>query len=347
MVLLLSQLGGYVSPNVYDKLSLLTYAYPFLLLINLLYCLLWLFLKIRFIIVPLAALFLQINNISLIIGFSKENIHFFSDGAVSSVASKDTANAKTGMTLNFATYNVCGFIYEADENNSPFDSVLTLLQNYDIDVVAMQDFPRISTKHVWHKKLLGLGYKHFVSLDAVRNIIDKSVIYSKYPIGKAGGLIAWAEEPDEFIFADIRKGNKEFRIYNLHLESYLLSDEERDLSKVTNGEGIIKKLLNANKSRAKEVDAIAELLSETKKPFLVVGDFNDTPFSYAYRKLSKQMSDCFVKKGNGFGTTYDKLLIPFRIDYVLASKDFTTLAYNSPKHNYSDHFPVFVVLQLQ
>ena len=346
LLLLLAWLGSFVSPNIYDKLSLLTYAYPILFIINFFYCILWLFVKIRFVIVPLLALLLQINNIPLIANFSKDSTHIFQKENITTFADKQTKNEQSQTTLNFASYNVCGFLYKADQTNSPFDSILALLQRYDIDVVAMQDFPRISPKHRWHKQLVASGYKYFFSHDLSRNIIDKSVIYSKYPIGKTGGLLAWADEPDEFIFADIRKGNKEFRIYNLHLESYLFSEEEKDLSKVKDGDGIIKKLLTANKSRAKEVDALSELISQCQKPFLVVGDFNDTPFSYAYRKLSKQMTDCFVKKGNGFGTTYDQLLIPFRIDYVLTSKDFTTLAYDTPKADHSDHLPVFVVLKL-
>ncbi|MDR0790134.1 MAG: endonuclease/exonuclease/phosphatase family protein [Bacteroidales bacterium] len=360
LLLLLAQSAAYVSPSTYDKLSLLTYSYPFLVLINAIFCILWLFVKIRFTIVPLAALILQINSIPLMVNYSKENLNLFSSKNAPNILEKeadilenapnifqaDTDSVKSTL-LNFATYNVCGFGYASDDRNATFDSVLALLKSHDIDVVAMQDFPRISVKHAWHNKLLAAGYKYFFSLDPDGSIVDKSVIYSKFPLGKTGGLLAWAEEPGEFIFADVRKGNKEFRIYNFHLASYLLSQEEHKLHKVKDKESIVRKLLAANRLRAKEVNDISETIATTEKPFLVVGDFNDTPFSYTYHKLSKHLSDCFVKKGRGFGITYNQLAVPFRIDYVLASKDFTTMAYDSPKCKYSDHFPVFVVLKLQ
>ena len=50
---------------------------------------------------------------------------------------------------------------------------------------------------------------------------------------------------------------------------------------------------------------------------MVVGDFNDTPVSYAYRKIRKGLNDSFVNSGYGAGFTYKGNYPPNRIDYIL------------------------------
>ncbi|MDR1725650.1 MAG: endonuclease/exonuclease/phosphatase family protein [Bacteroidales bacterium] len=350
LLLLGAYAGAYVSPVIYDKLSLLTYIYPFLLLINVLFCILWLFIKIRFIIIPLLAILLQVNYIPRLIQFSLNT-----DEEIEEI--KDN---KTDNILHLVTYNVCGFGFEKGNKEERLDSLLQIVKQKEIDVIVMQDFPRISTKHILHKKIVNAGFKYFFCLDLTKNIMDKSVIYSKYPIGQTGGLLPSAEEPDEFMYADIQKNNREFRIFNIHLESYLLLAEEKSMTNEIKNldvvsskkrwtkfqNTVINKVLSANTIRSQEVNELTEVIKETKKPYMIVGDFNDNPFSYSYRKLSKGLTDCFVKKGKGFGITYDKVFPPFRIDYVLVSKEFETLSYNSPQYNFSDHYPIFVTLKI-
>ncbi|MDR1846718.1 MAG: endonuclease/exonuclease/phosphatase family protein [Bacteroidales bacterium] len=343
-LLLLAQVSRYISPNIYDKLSLLTYIYPFLIGINIIFCILWLFIKFRFIIIPLVAIFLQAGSIPRIISIT------FSNAKELFLKTNSNTNANKAETLQnsairFATYNVCGLGYKTKDKEQTTDSILILLKQNNIDIVAMQDFPRITTTNKIHKKFLANGYNYFYSLNLDRNVMDKSVVYSKYPLGNCGGLLPLSEEPDEFIYIDVIIGKDTLRIYNLHLESYLLSSDERNFEKAEDKKGIMKKLLEANKSRAKEADAIAKLLETETKPFIVTGDFNDTPFSYTYQKIAKDLTDAFVKKGKGFGITYDKTTIPFRIDYILTDKHFSVLGYESPQWSFSDHYPVFAVLQ--
>ena len=52
-------------------------------------------------------------------------------------------------------------------------------------------------------------------------------------------------------------------------------------------------------------------------PVIVAGDFNDTPVSYAYRKIRKGLNDSFVNSGYGAGFTYKGNYPPNRIDYIL------------------------------
>jgi endonuclease/exonuclease/phosphatase (EEP) superfamily protein YafD len=345
-LLLLGSYGGaFVSPSLFASLSLLSYLYPFLLVINIAFCVLWIFLKFRFVIIPLAAILLQVNYVPRLFQFD----------------SPDEVENQQENSFNLMTYNTCSFGYETKNKEERTDSVLLLILSQNAEVLVLQDFPRVSTKHIIHRKFLDAGYKYFFSLDLKDGIMDKSVIYSKFPLGQCGGLLPSAEEPDEFIYADVQANGREFRIYNLHLESYRLLNDEKSLTKeiknfnVINDEqsrhkfkdNILQKVVKANKIRAKEAEQLSEIISKCEKPYIVAGDFNDTPFSFTYRLFSKGLTDCFVEKGKDFGITYDKVFPPFRIDYVLISKEFATLNYFSPKPNYSDHYPVFVILKLQ
>jgi vancomycin resistance protein VanJ len=77
-----------------------------------------------------------------------------------------------------------------------------------------------------------------------------------------------------------------------------------------------------------------------------MGDFNDTPQSYAYRKIRKGMVDAFRKAGRGFGNTYSGELPSFRIDYILHDEAFFPYEFERTKIDYSDHFPISTWLYL-
>ena len=74
----------------------------------------------------------------------------------------------------------------------------------------------------------------------------------------------------------------------------------------------------------------------------MVGDFNDTPVSYTYKKMRGGLEDPFINAGNGFAYTYNRLFSMLRIDYVFHSPLFETEAYRSADLPWSDHNPVFV-----
>ena len=72
----------------------------------------------------------------------------------------------------------------------------------------------------------------------------------------------------------------------------------------------------------------------------VCGDFNDTPMSYTYYRLSRGRSDSFVEAGTGFGATYSFLWPMLRIDYILLPGHFRAVSHEIMKIRFSDHYPV-------
>ena len=75
------------------------------------------------------------------------------------------------------------------------------------------------------------------------------------------------------------------------------------------------------------------------------GDFNDTPNSYVYARLSEGLNDTFRDKGLGFGTTFGGALPMLRIDYILTDRDIKTYSCRTVRDGgFSDHYPVFVTV---
>ncbi len=81
-------------------------------------------------------------------------------------------------------------------------------------------------------------------------------------------------------------------------------------------------------------------IQKSPYPAIICGDFNDTPMSYTYWKLSRGRRDSFKDAGKGFGATYSMLQPLLRIDYILSPKDVRATSHKIVKLKYSDHYPV-------
>ena len=103
--------------------------------------------------------------------------------------------------------------------------------------------------------------------------------------------------------------------------------------------------LNSNTvSRSYHVDALSAALAETTRPRILCGDFNDTPMSYAYQRLSRDMKDAFRECGHGYSHTFRGFFDLLRIDFALFDEGrFDVLSYEVPDSVcWSDHLPVCV-----
>ncbi|MDR1809492.1 MAG: endonuclease/exonuclease/phosphatase family protein, partial [Prevotella sp.] len=80
---------------------------------------------------------------------------------------------------------------------------------------------------------------------------------------------------------------------------------------------------------------------------IICGDFNDTPFSYAYQTIRGNFVDSFKETGNGFGFTYHENAMLMRIDYIMHTKNIVSFNCEVGNVKYSDHYPIWSYLSLK
>lgn len=251
--------------------------------------------------------------------------------------------------IKVVTYNVRNFYGE--DKQSSVDKIALLLREKAPDIVCLQEF---NTGEPVRKKFDGLmtGYNsthHYSSL----------VVYTKYPIIHSGTLFSHSRDTLEInsMWVDVLVGADTVRVFNNHLHSTSINSDDDDfittrrfLSDTARDEkirSIISRFHHNSELRAVQVDTISRHIAESPYLKIVCGDFNDTPMSYAYRKMSHKLSDTFREKGSGFIHTYRGFLNTLRIDYILCSREFETLSYEvEDKVEFSDHHPVIARIKI-
>lgn len=142
-------------------------------------------------------------------------------------------------------------------------------------------------------------------------------------------------------------------VVNVHLSSYLLSDQERNIiteagskkgmqNSIKEFEGsVYGKMKNAFSMRAKVSKAIAEYADSLQGNVVVCGDFNDVPGSWSYRNFTKRgFEDAYAQTGFGHLITYNQHLMWFHIDQILFKGDLVPLYVRKERLNASDHYPL-------
>ncbi len=180
--------------------------------------------------------------------------------------------------------------------------------------------------------------------------------FSKYPIIKRQEIL-FKESFNFVLMTDIVMNEDTVRVFNCHLQSIHLGVKEynfldsisenidkQNFNEVT---PLLKLLHTAYHKRAKQVTILKDSLTASPYPVIVCGDFNDIPNSYSYQTLSDDLYDSFLESGNGFGTTFTKFFIPYRIDYILYNDNFQSVYAENFEIPYSDHFPYFTVLRMK
>ncbi len=340
LLLLGVYLGAYLPSETCPYLSLFSYIYPFVLLVNVLFCLLWIFCKWKYLIVPLAAIIAGYDYIPRFFG-TNESI---------------TAE---GKQLRVLTYNVKGFGHKVGEDRESrvdnADSIFMVIKMKNPDIVCLQEYGSAKRgDNIFHAKMDRIGYEYYYAPKDTKHYVGGSVIYSKKPIIRSGCLFPMKKDFYSFAFADILSGKDTLRIYNLHLASYMIFDEEKaEIGAISEGKipneetsrSVVGKLLSANQERSVETQEMVKILKETQLRYIMVGDMNSTPYSYTYQQFSRLAKDAFRERGSGFSGTYNGELPPFRIDYVFLSEGVKALHYESGDYDYSDHQPVVVEFQ--
>jgi len=329
IVLIGSYLSVLISPAEAWMFSLLGLAYPFILFINVLFVLFWLF---QFKIQAL----LSIAAIVIGSSFFNQSFQF----------RKEIPNVESDIKL--VSYNAGLFGYF--QSRWHMNELVSEVNDLNPNVLCVQEFLNLkndkrSTMDSM-KKLCGFKYSFFQSLKDGRKKGEYGMaIFSQFKILETALVHFDGLTGNMCFYADLQIDSGVYRVYNVHLQSFKFKKQdykfieqlpEDNDEKIKQSKGLLKRMKSAYLKRSVQVEEIRKHMLESPVPYFVMGDFNDPPVSYSYSTLSKGLKDAFVENGFGMGKTYIGMMPNFRIDYILYPKAFVGSFYKTIKLS-SDH----------
>lgn len=307
---------------------------PGLLLVNLCFLIYWIISKSRLFFISIIVIGVNYSYLTKMIQFNSEK-------------------EKKESDITFVSYNVHGF--NRDGMGITQRNILNELIEKEVDILCFQEF--YANQYFTTDSLFQLfkAYPYHL-LPKQKTGGTDIALFSKYPIKKSQ-YIPFENSTNSALWADIIVKGKTLRVYNLHLETTDVSKYRHNMSnRKTAGDAGKKRALivKMNKGmvsksiqRVEQAQKIQQIIEKTPMPTVLCGDFNDTPASYTYTVLKKDLIDGFRTNGYGYGGTYRGLLHLLRIDYIFYSTDFEGISYASPNLSYSDHKPIIMRLHFK
>ncbi len=339
-LLLISYLASFTDPRTFWPIAFFGLAYPLFLLLNLLFLVYWLFRSPKYALISFICILSGYKFLTGSIGFRET-----------------TAISVPKSSQNFIrvmTYNVHNFKQFGDKNDAfTKDQILDIIRKEQPDVLCFQEFfSRQKGEYNFRKlisEIMETEYFYFVPNSANDYEAIGMAIFSKLPIIDKGRIPFKESTGNEALFIDVEFKNKSLRIYNVHYQSIRFQPEDyRYLKEVTkeidtdvqSSRRIGSRLKQAFLKRSDQVELVKAHTRECKIPYVVAGDFNDTPVSYTVNTMAEGLKNSFRKKGSGLGITYNGDFPNFQIDYILTSKEFDVKNYLVIDKKLSDHYPV-------
>lgn len=340
IALLLGIQAGNADPRKHALIAFFGLAYPFFLLLNVLMIILWIMRgRLIFALITVGLICFGWHALIATVGI-------FGDAG-------EGPKTDSGL-VRMMTYNVHSFKkYGEDSNEGVKQQMLAVVRKENPDIICFQEYytRRKGSYDITDSLKLMLNTSHYYFVSSSENSYEGTglAIFSRYPIvGK--GIIAFSADHggNASIYIDILVKDKKIRVYNVHLQSisfdkqdYNYLDKVKEMeTEITPAKRILRMLKTAFVKRSEQVDIMKAHMKTCETPFLIAGDFNDTPASYAVTQLTKSLNNSFVEKGTGLGRTYNGKFPNFQIDYISATKTIKIINHRIIQAKLSDHFPV-------
>jgi len=342
--LIFAYISAYISPINFAFFAFFGLVYPFLLFLNLLFFAYWCFRKKKYLFISLITIsigwnflfsFFQINFNKKNFKVDEEKIKFLSYNVrIFNLWNWSSEKNRALRTYNFIkknNYNIVCLQEFYSNNNYGKNALDSILKNSSLKYV-----------YVSYTKKDAKIYHHGIAT------------FSSYPIVNKGSV--QTNKNDNFcIFTDLKINEDTIRVYNLHLASIHLGyNDYQAIDNINNDTiinvkaytNILSKLKRSYIERAHQVNTISAHISKSKYRVILAGDFNDTPFSYAYNSINKNMQDAFIQSGIGIESTYIHKFSTFRIDYIFHSASINSYNFRRLKVKLSDHYPIECFFQI-
>jgi len=342
LALLISYLAPVTDPRKFWVVAFFGLAYPPLLFVNALFIVLWLIVRKKFALISIIAILIGYDVLLNNIGFS---------------FSGDKETQQKEGSVRFSTYNVHSFKKsDGTDDDNIRHKILSTITDIQPDVIGVQEYfsrrkGSYAIKDSIHH-LLKTSYHYTEATAENKSEIMGAAIFSRYPIVSNGSVaIGEPNSGNQCIYADIKlAGGQIIRFYSAHLQSirfgqqdysYLDTVKKSGKADLSSTRRLAGKLKRAFLERAEQVMILKQHAAMCQYPYIISGDFNDTPTSFAVNHIAKGLQNTFREKGFGLGRTYNGDFPNYQIDYILASNRFNVLDYEIVQQKLSDHYPVY------
>jgi len=343
--LIMSYLSVFISPEDFVWFAYFGLAYPFLLILNVLFIIFWIIMKNRMFFYPLTFVLLGFPFIGQTIQINPKTLFF----------QRNPQQTKV-LSYNVRLFDRYNWIQEAGTDQD----IIQFLKNESPDIICFQEYysnpnnPSSIDKAI--EKATGLKYKFISTAEQNHEKINSGLaIYSRFPIiGK--DIFKYQDNKTIGMYVDLEINQDTIRVFTCHLASVHLGYKEYGFldslgvatpeDKMKGAGNIVKKLNQAFISRSREVHIISEEIKNSPHKVIVCGDFNDTPISYAYDKMRGDLNDAFDQSGFGFGNSYVRGIWAFRIDNIFHDKKLKSDGFKTHKIRLSDHYPISCLFEI-
>lgn len=331
LVLVLCYFAPEVNPNDFWLSSFLGLGYIYVLAVNVVFVILWLFFYWKYLFISLIVIALGYNTHQYTLNYTSEK-HTDESG------------------IKVLSYNVLHFYSFLKDKNAD-NSVLDFIASQNADIICLQE-TKLQKRGELNPLKLKKRFPGIVHCQlAHQGAWAGPVTFSRFPILKMGE-IRFEDSNNLVIYTDVKTPHDTLRVYNCHLQSFGIIEEKYSVidsigfesEKLNEVKVIGLKLREAFNKRAYQVLELKEHILACPYPTIVCGDFNDTPMSFVYNNMIDVLNDSFVESGCGISTTYRGKLPPYRIDYIFHTDEFESFNYKRHLVEFSDHYPITTTL---
>ena len=318
ILLLLSYLLPYISPETVPIFTIISLAVPVLLALNIFFIIYWIIKLKKYFTISLISIILGIGYISNIYKFSEKKIFLNDDLKV--------------MSYNVRLFNH----YKWSTDSTIVKKISSFIAEKEPDVLSIQEY--------YDAESLQLKYPYqFIKTKSNFNKFGLA-IFSKFKIINSGSLDL-KESANNIIYTDILKDKDTIRVYNIHLESLKMNTSQENFG-TKNSDKLLEQMEASFQKQAKQVELFLQHEKKWDGKKILCGDFNNTAFSWVYRELSNEKQDAFKEAGKGLGKTFN-YWYPLRIDFILTDANFDINNFKTFNVPYSDHYPILARLNLK
>lgn len=328
----------YISPEWIWFAGFMSWSIPLVLIVQFIFLIYYIFYKKSIkLIFPLMILVLGWGHIHRTFTFHEKK----------SIDKKE--NSFSVLSYNVRVFNT--YDHLANENHQSSKDMIKWIIDTKSDIICLQEFYNDSHSKVFNtlkniSKSTKMKYYFASSLSNRYGGDFGMTIFSKYPIIDKGTISQKKITNNQMMFVDLKVGNEMLRVYNIHLHSMSINEDDIlnagvDSSSQIKLLSVAKRLKKGFNERSKQLELLKDHIELCPYKVLVCGDLNDLPYGNTYMRLNKLLKNSFEEKGRGFGFTYNGKIPFLRIDNQFVDNNIEVNNFSVNRDvKFSDHFPL-------